>query len=83
MKNKIIASVILVMLGAAFIAAAYQFAQLAYAAPATTVEHSTAPTILEFAYGLPAVIFTCAAVVAIIAAAVVATITLMTEKPVS
>lgn len=67
MKKKIIAGIVLLLLGIGFIVASFQFAPLAHGAPTG----GAGPSILEFVYGLPAVVFVCAGVAACVVAAFV------------
>lgn len=82
MKNKLIASVFLIFVGGALLSAAYQFAPLAHNAPATPdhKQGSMDPTVLEFAYGLPAVIFTVAGTASVVAGVVVASVSLIIKQ---
>lgn len=64
MKNRLIASLILVVFGVGFLFTAYRFAPLAYMAP--TRAETGSLTILEYAYGLPAAVFTTAGVASVI-----------------
>jgi hypothetical protein len=80
MRNKLLASSVLVVFGAAFLFAAYQFAPLAYAAPSTHSGHTSDPTVLEFAYGFPAVVFTVAGVVCVLAGVAIASISLFISE---
>lgn len=63
MKNKLIAGLIFLVFGTAFLVGAYRCAQLAHNAPTA---NGYSMSIQEFAYGFPAAVFTITGLIGVI-----------------